>query len=556
MNNRLQALEHAAAGIFDVCVIGGGASGSGCALDSQLRGMDTVLVDASDFASATSSASTKLAHGGVRYLSQAVTRLDIGQFMVLKSALRERSLMIRNAPFLARPLELLIPCRDWRELLYYGCGMKLYDLLSGKARLGPSRFLSREESVRRVPMLTAERGKLVGAVTYADGQFDDARYNLTLIRTFTDAGGEALNYARAIGFETDTQGKLTSARVEDTLSGRRFSIRARAFVNATGPFADSVRELVNPRLSQRLRLSKGIHILFPLELFEGSTALLIPKTEDGRVLFAIPWLGQLLVGTTETEASLEHELVVQELEARYVLRQLNPYLRSPLLLEQIVSGFAGLRPLLKSGSAQETNRLTRDHEVEVDSASGLVSILGGKWTTYRAMAEDTINTVQRYLYMSVTKCPTALHALSGSENYTADFWRRLLAEYELSESTARHLAGKYGSLALDVLSGAAREPELLNPIVGGMAPIRAEIVFSIRHEMAISIEDILARRIGLQLSGWRQAVRAAPIVAHYLARELSWSPSQSHDAIRQYVAKINRMLKSIGLEAEPVIDSK
>jgi len=552
MKGRPEALENIAGKTFDVCVIGGGATGSGCALDAQLRGLNTVLVDGGDFASATSSASTKLIHGGVRYLQQAVTRLDWSQYRVVKRALRERSLMMRNAPFLARPLELLIPCFSWFEFLYYGSGMKLYDWISGKSSLLPSRFLSRRESLGRMPMLAASDGQLVGTIAYADGQFDDTRFNITLVRTFTEAGGEALNYARVIGFDKGPGGKLVAAKLEDSLSRRRFTLHARAFVNATGPFSDTVRALANPSVAHRLRLSKGIHILFPLELFAGRDALVVPKTEDGRVLFAIPWLGRLLVGTTESESNLKAEMFVQRSEAEYVLRQLNPYLRAPLTLQQIVSGFAGLRPLVSSGADGETKRLIRDHEVELDPASGLVSILGGKWTTYRAMAEDTIDHVQRYLGASVIDSPTLHHPLCGSENYSADYWRTLITGYRVSESSAHHLAGKFGTRAPQVLQLAVEQPALMQPIIVGQAPLRAEIVFAIREEMAQSIEDILARRIGIQVYDWRLTIQAAPVVAFHLAQELGWSPLETHHALELYTSKVNRMLETIGLAPEPV----
>ena len=552
MKGRPEALENIAGKTFDVCVIGGGATGAGCALDAQLRGLNTVLVDGGDFASATSSASTKLIHGGVRYLQQAVTRLGVAQYRVVKRALRERSLMMRNAPFLARPLELLIPCFSWFEFLYYGSGMKLYDWISGKSSLLPSRFLSRRESLRRMPMLATSDGRLVGTIAYADGQFDDTRFNITLVRTFTEAGGEALNHARVIGFDTGPGGKLVAANLEDSLSRRRFTLQARAFVNATGPFSDTVRALANPSLAHRLRLSKGIHILFPLELFAGRDALVVPKTEDGRVLFAIPWLGRLLVGTTESESNLKAEMLVQRSEAEYVLRQLNPYLRAPLTLQQIVSGFAGLRPLVSSGADGETKRLIRDHEVELDPASGLISILGGKWTTYRAMAEDTIDHVQRYLGASVIDSRTRDHPLCGSENYSADYWRTLMTGHRVSESSARHLAGKFGTRAPQVLQLAVEQPALMQPIIVGLAPLRAEIVFAIREEMAQSIEDILARRIGLQVYDWRLAIQAAPVVAFHLAQELGWPPAETHHAVELYTSKVNRMLETIGLAPEPV----
>jgi len=552
MKARPEALENIAGKTFDICVIGGGATGAGCALDAQLRGLNTVLVDGADFASATSSASTKLIHGGVRYLQQAVTQLDSSQYRVVKRALRERSLMMRNAPFLARPLEFLIPCFSWFEFLYYGSGMKLYEWISGKSTLFPSRFLSPRETLRRMPMLPASDGRLVGSIAYADGQFDDTRFNVSLVQTFTEAGGEALNHARVNGFDRGPDGKLVEAQLEDSLTRRRFTLQARAFVNATGPFSDTVRALANPGLAHRLRPSKGVHILFPLELFAGCDALVVPKTEDGRVLFAIPWLGRLLVGTTESELGPDAEMLVQRSEAEYLLRQLNPYLDRPLTLQQIVSGFAGLRPLVSSGANGETKRLIRDHEVELDPGSGLISILGGKWTTYRAMAEDTIDHVQRYLGASVIDSPTRHHPLCGSENYSADYWRTLVTGYQVSESSARHLAGKFGTRAARVLQLAVEQPALMQPIIVGLAPLRAEIVFAIREEMAQSIEDILARRIGLQVYDWRLSIQAAPTVAFHLAQELGWSPVETDHAVELYTSKVNRMLETIGLAPEPV----
>ncbi|MFS8084228.1 MAG: glycerol-3-phosphate dehydrogenase/oxidase, partial [Acidobacteriota bacterium] len=335
-------------------------------------------------------------------------------------------------------------------------------------------------------------------------------------------------------------------------SDRQFTIHAPSFINATGPFSDTVRQLANAHVTPRLRLSKGIHLIFPLELFGRRDALLVPKTDDGRVLFAIPWLGRLLVGTTESESHLKDEMLVQRSEAEYVLRQINPYLREPLSREQIVSGFAGLRPLVSSAATVEAKKLIRDHEVELDSESGLISILGGKWTTYRAMAEDTIDNVQRYLGASVTVCRTRDHPLIGSENYLPDHWRTLVKEPEVSESTARHLAGKFGSRAPEVIQLAIAQPALMQPIIDGLAPLRAEIVFAIREEMAQTIEDIMARRIGLQVYGWRLAIEAAPVVALHLAQELGWSHLEMLDAVTRYAMKMNHMLETIGLAPEPV----
>src|SRR5580700_3600831 len=516
MKSRAESLRSIAEQSFDVCVIGGGATGSGCALDSQLRGFRTVQLEAADYASATSSTSTKMAHGGVRYLEEAIRGFDPKEYAVLQRALHERIHMLRNAPFLTSTKQFITPCYRRIDIPYFEIGLKLYDWIAGR-------------------------------VAYTDGQFDDARYNITLVKTFAAAGGETLNYARVIAFENTPDGKLEGAQVEEKLTRARFAVRARAFINATGPYADTVRQMATPAALPRMRLSKGIHILLPLEVLSSEDALLVPKTEDGRVLFAIPWHGRLLVGTTDDEAKLSDELFVQKEEVAYVLRQLNKYLAQPAKANQVVSGTAGLRPLVSSGKSAETKRLARDHEVELDRVSGLISVMGGKWTTHRAMAEDTLNVVQKYLGAAGRRCSTLSHPLLGSDGYAPDYWQSLAARFALSEPTARHLAEKYGVCARDVMKLAEVEPDLARPLLEGLAPIRAEVVFGARDELAASIEDVLARRIGLQLYGWRDSIRAAPAVAELLARELGWLEDAKQQAIAEYLAKIEGLIEKAGI---------
>lgn len=396
MKSRPQALRELASQTFDVCVIGAGATGAGCALDAQLRGLATALVDAADFGSATSSASTKLVHGGVRYLQEAVTHADVKQFHVVKHALRERARMLRNAPHLAHPLEFIVPCFTAFELAYYGIGMKTYEWIASHASLGRSRILSKTATLAEFPGLKSD--SLRGSVSYWDGQFDDARFCIALAKTFANAGGETANYLRVVAFEKNSDGKLLAVVVDDRVSGQKLVIRAQRFINATGPFSDRLRALANPDAPIKLAPSKGVHILLPLEE-SVSRALLIPKTEDGRVIFAIPWLGRLLVGTTDQEVDVEDELVVTQSEVEYLLRHLNHYSSRQYRIEDVVSVFAGMRPLVRSGHAR-TKELARDHVVEVDRATGLISILGGKWTTYRYMAEQTIDVLQKELQLT------------------------------------------------------------------------------------------------------------------------------------------------------------
>jgi glycerol-3-phosphate dehydrogenase len=549
VKSRQEALRKIEDKTFDVCVIGGGASGAGSALDAQLRGLSTVLVDAGDFAGATSSAATKIIHGGVRYLQDAVTHLDIHQYDVVKKALRERILMLHNAPFLTRTLEFVVPCFSWLEVVYYGIGLKMYDWIAGHASLFPSRYISREETIKRFPSL--QTAGLRGAIVYADGQFDDSRYDITLIHTFTESGGEALNYAKVTGFLTGHDGKIVAAEVQDQVTGSIFTIRAHAFVNATGPFSDEVRTLAHAGIPPRMRPSKGVHIFLPLDGFSDREALLIPKTEDGRLIFALPWLGRLLVGTTDQEVGVHDEMILKRAEAEYLLRHVNPYLKRPFSVHDIQSGIAGMRPLVGTKGKKETKSLVRDDEVEVDATSALISILGGKWTTHRAMAEGTINAVEQYLKGKVTASLTAHHRLSGSEGYDKNYPERLASQFQISADTARHLAEKFGTLADQVLAPTVNNPRLLLRVVPGFPAIMAEVLYSIRYEMAVSIEDILARRTGLQLFSWEYAITAAPHVAQCLADELGWSGTQKREAVDLYINKITRFLKVAGISAGP-----
>lgn len=545
MKQRDHALAAIANQQFDVCVIGGGATGAGCALDAQLRGLRTVLVDAADFAGATSSASTKIVHGGVRYLEEAVKGLDPAQYHLVTRALHERIRMLRNAPHLCHSMEFLVPCFGWADVAYYDVGLKLYDWISLDTSIFPSHFVSREETLRRIPSL-GER--LTGSVAYADGQFDDSRYNIALVETFVEAGGEALNYARVVSFERNANGRLRSAHVEDALGGGGFEIQARTFVNATGPFADTVRALASPGIAPRMRLSKGVHILLPLEVMPSSDALLIPKTEDGRVMFAIPWMGRLLVGTTEQEVAVTDELYTTRREVEYLLHHLNQYLDRPVSSTQIISAIAGARPLVSSGDSRDTKELARDHEIEIESRSRLISIMGGKWTTYRAMAEDTIDALQEELGVTRTESRTKEYKLAGSEGFAPDYWQTLAREHHISDESAQHLAAKFGTRAPTVLKIAAESPDLTAPLMEGLPASRAEIAYCVRNEMAATIEDILFRRTGVQLYSWEAAIAAAPAVAEVLCSELGWSRDVEEAALKQYTAKIRRLQKLAGLD--------
>ena len=541
MRTRIDALKAISPRSFDVCVIGGGATGLGSALDAQLRGLSTVLIDAGDFVSQTSSASTKLVHGGVRYLQQAVERCDVGQFQMVRKALHERIYMLKAAPFLARPLELLVPCFSWWQLGYMAIGMKLYEMIAGRASLFPSRILSKSAAARKLPTLRMER--VSGAVSYADGQFDDARYGMTLAASFASQGGELLNYARAVGFTRSAAGRLTAVEVEDQLTGKRFTLQAKVFLNCTGPFADSIRLMAHPGATPRLRVSKGIHILLPLEGIRSETALLIPKTEDGRVIFAIPWFGSLLVGTTEDEIEHGTEMVATEKEIVYLLKYVNQYLNCEFGPSDVKAAFAGARPLVASKGAVDTKKLVRDHEVELDERSGLISILGGKWTTYRAMAEDGINHVMRALDGAFKASMTRSFKLAGAEGYSAALWQQLVKDFGISAASAHHLSEKFGSNATDVLRFAAATSNGLEPLYKGSAVLCGEVLYTIRYEMATSIEDVLARRVGLEFHDWQACIDAAETTGRLLGSEMNWSSEATRKAIEAYMVKLKRQAR-------------
>ena len=548
MKSRAEELDNIAGRQFDLCVIGGGATGAACALEAQLRGIRTVLLEAGDFAGATSGAATKIVHGGVRYLEEAVKGADFQQYHVLIRALHERVRMLQNAPHLTRKLRFIVPGYSWIKVAWLDVGLKIYDWLAGSSRISPSRFLSKEETLQRMPGLN-QKG-LVGSVGYADGQFDDARYNIALVETFTVAGGNALNYARVTDFRRAPGGMISGVVVKDHLSGNPFTVDARAVVNATGPFSDSIRQLATPAIARRMRLSKGAHILLPLDVFPTQDALLIPKTEDGRVLFAIPWGGRLLVGTTDEEIAPDAELVVTEKDVEYLLRHLNKYLTRSVTRDEIVSGFAGARPLVGSGDGGDTKSLARDDVIEVDPLSGLISIMGGKWTTHRAMGEDTIHRVQRALGLRRTESPTRNHVLHGGEGFSCDSWEKLRSLYQVSEATARHLASKFGAAAEKVLALCLENAALAQLIIADHPAIQAEVVYSVREEMASTIEDVLARRLDLQFYSWRAAMDAAPVVASLMAEELHWSGTYAASALERYVEKINHLLDSAGLSGK------
>ena len=515
---------------FDVCIIGAGASGAGAALDAALRGYRVALIDRGDFAGETSSRSTKLIHGGVRYLEQAIKKLDLAQLRQVRHGLAERRTVLRNAPHLAHPLALLTPVFSAFEGLYMSIGLSLYGLFARHDAIPKGSWLSKADALKRIPTLTPN---MHSAVLYYDGQLNDARYALALAHSADEAGAAVVNYTTLTSFGHDESGKITTATVGDELTGESTQIRATVFLNCTGPYADAVRLLANPTLDSRIRPSKGVHIVLPRETLDSDTAILIPKTSDGRVVFAIPFGDSVFVGTTDTDYSdLKHEPVLKTDEVDYLLETLQPYLAKMPSRADVRAGFGGIRPLIVSGRA-DTKTLLRDHEVERDTASGLLSLLGGKWTTYRLMAQDAIDRVGEILRKPVPS-KTETHFLVGGDLYDFADWQKLQQRYSLPADVCQHLMKTYGTRANRVAQLTQQQPELASRLTEQRPFIGAEVVHQVREEMAVTLRDVLARRWRVELTDWQLTAQLAQPVAELMAAELDWTDTHNAQQVEAY----------------------
>lgn len=475
--------------LWDVLVIGGGATGLGVAVDAAARGLKTALVEQSDFAKGTSSRSTKLIHGGFRYLKQ-------GNVALVRESLHERGLLLRNAPHLVRPLSFVVPCFKWWEAPYYGVGLKLYDWFAGGLGLEPSRHLSRGETLQRLPNLKS--AGLRGGIRYQDGQFDDARLAIALAQTAAALGASVANYVRVVSL-LKQNGRVVGARVCDTESDQDFPVHARVVINATGVFSDSVRRMDAPDAPPVIAASQGAHLVLSREFLDGNTALMVPRTDDGRVLFVIPWHDRVLVGTTDTavsETSLEPRPLAGEIQ--FLLDHAAQYLAKAPAKSDILSVTAGLRPLVKLPGAKSTAALPRDHVVLV-SPGGLITIAGGKWTTYRKMAADAVDKAMEVAGLPKKPCATASLPLADT----------------------RRRSGQSAAETLPNIAGTGPRSRRLHPDL----PLTADnVLHAARHEMARTVEDILSRRSRSLLLNARAAMEAAPSVAALLTKGFGRGP--------------------------------
>lgn len=464
---------------YDFVIIGGGSSGVGCAVDAASRGFDVLLLEQSDFGKGTSSRSTKLVHGGVRYLEQ-------GNISLVREALKERGILQKNAPHLVHTQSFIVPCYSLWQKIFYGTGLKIYNLLSGKYGFGKSRILSKKQTLEKLPNIKKEN--LSGGIIYFDGQFDDSRLLIDMVRTASENGANVLNYARVFGLTKNDQNKIDGVEFEDAESGELFSVKAKIVINATGAFTDEIRKISNKNASKIITPSQGIHLVFDESFLNSKDAIMIPKTSDGRVLFAIPWNGKTVVGTTDTpieNAQLEPKPLEEEI--KFILETCQNYLSKPPKREDVLSVFVGIRPLVKSSDAKNTAKLSRDHTIEIDD-SNLLTLTGGKWTTYRNMAEDAINKAIELADLPAKKCVTRGLKIQDSKS-------KKIAEIIVEDSNFAKLLHE------------------------DFPYQKAEIINGVGNEMARTVEDILARRTRILFLDAKAAMSISREIAEIMALE-------------------------------------
>lgn len=511
----LQSLENTS---FDCVCIGGGATGSGAALDAAKRGLKVALLEKNDFASGTSSRSTKLIHGGVRYLAQF-------HFGLIREALSERKRLLTNAPHLVKPLKFVLPCYKFYERPYYSIGLTLYDLLAGQSGLPGHKSISREETISEFASIRKE--KLKGAITYYDAQFNDSRLNVLLARSASIEGAVVLNRIELKSFHKEN-GKIVGAIVRDILTDREFEVRSKVFVNTTGVHIDEIRKLDDPGAKNVLSPSQGIHLVFPKQKIPCESAMIIPKTKDGRVVFVIPWEDHIVVGTTDTAIQkIEDEPLPLGNEIQFLLDTVNEYLDISLSKGDASSVFAGLRPLISPDGNTNTKNISRE-EVILVSDSGLITMSGGKWSTYRKMAEDLTDRMIKEASLSPkSNCSTYDYGFPGKKEYSETLYKNLCDTYKLKVEDARRLRNFYGSEVFDILGDRPRE------LLKDSGYFEEEVIHFIKNEFAISITDILARRFRVQFTHLVTAKKLVEPVASILAKEKKWSVEEKNREVIQ-----------------------
>lgn len=494
---------------WDVVVVGGGATGIYIALEAATRGLDALLLERSDFGKGTSSRSTKLVHGGVRYLKQ-------GNVKLVREALRERALLQKNAPHIVREMPFLIPCKNRWEQFFYGTGLKVYDLLAGRDRFPSSRVVSTQQALEKAE--GTDPDVLAGGVIYHDGQFDDARLLISMAQTATAHGACLLNYFDVKKLLKSADGKAVGVVAEDQETATDLEIKARCVINATGPFSDAVRQMDDASQAEIIKPSQGVHLVIPREFFPGATALIVPKTSDGRIIFIIPWHDRIIIGTTDTAIPNPlMEPLAQQQEIEFLIETANRYLAREIKLDDVLSIYTGIRPLVSTSKSGATASISRDHFIQI-SDSGMITVAGGKWTTARKMAEDCVNQANDKHHLGADTSRTRETQLHG---------------YEISDGPMSHRS-VYGTDLAEIEAIEAASPQTSQPYCVQLRLRPSEVMWAARKEMARTVDDVLARRTRMLLLDARATLNIAPKVAATLAAELGRDQAWSDDQLKEF----------------------
>ncbi|KAK2035839.1 FAD dependent oxidoreductase [Colletotrichum somersetense] len=545
---------------YDLLVIGGGATGTGIALDAVTRGLKVALVERDDFSAGTSSKSTKLVHGGVRYLEKAVWNLDYSQLELVMEALHERKTFLNVAPHLSSSLPILLPIQKWWQTPYFWAGTKAYDLLAGSQGLESSYYVSTNKAIEAFPKL--RRDNMVGALVYYDGQHNDSRMNVSLALTAALYGATVVNHVEVTSLEKNSNGKITGAKVRDVMSSGSdsFTVRAKGVINATGPFADAIERMDNPDRKPIVAPASGAHIMLPGDICPNGIGLLDAATSDGRVIFVLPWQGYTLAGTTDNAAPVERDPIAREDDINFILKEVNKLMTpdAALTRSDVLAAWSGIRPLVKDPNAKNTESLVRSHLVTV-SDSGLLTCAGGKWTTYRQMAEDAVDEAIATFklqpkpvtlpdisgaglpaFTTTGKCITTNVPLVGAHGFSKHLSGHLASHFSLDADVANHLAHNYGDRAWSVTAASSER------IIPNFPFVVGEIRHGVRAEAAMTATDLISRRTRLAFLDAESALRALPRVIDVMAEELDWNEARKKKEWTQTV----HFLHSMGLSAD------
>eukprot|EP00053_Salpingoeca_punica_P011770 m.104962 g.104962 ORF g.104962 m.104962 type:complete len:596 (+) comp15772_c0_seq1:27-1814(+) len=529
---------------FDMVVIGGGATGAGVALDAVTRGLRVALIERDDFASGTSSKSTKLLHGGVRYLEKAVMKLDKDQFHLVEEALAERATALRNAPHLSSERRILVPIYKWYMVPYMWIGLKMYDIVSlfqMRGQLHWSRYLTPADVIQQFPMLNDK--DLCGGIVYSDGQFNDAAMNVAVAVTAAEHGAVMLNHTEVTSFTFDASGRADGVVVRDCHTGDKVTVKAKVIVNAAGPFTDAVLRMENNEHKNIVLASEGTHVILPGYFCPREMGMLDSNTSDGRVVFYLPWEGHTLIGTTDTKCEVTPAPVPSADAVDFLLKEVSKYLSTDVELtrKQVLAAWTGVRPLVSDPKAVNTESVVRNHLVHVGKA-GVVSIAGGKWTTYRQMAQETVDAAVASAQLPAKPCVTKELKLVGAEKYTPTLPYRLIQQYGMDEDVAHYLARRYGDRA-DVVASLAKANGFKR-LCPHLPFLEEEVTYAVRYEYATSITDVFARRVRLAFLDCRAAKAAIPRIADLMAAELHWSSGTRKAEVQSALS----FLRTMGLE--------